>query len=127
MRLVVNNTYYSAFESCSNLIFLMFCVFFSLFSGRNCVCPMNSNVKNCDICSPTSIDNTTNRDIMIIIVIWMIMMKMITKTKIAISKIVTYVPLPRVHCASIEQYRVSLALSLIKINSITSIGSVSIS
>ena len=88
---------------------------------------MNSNVENCDICSPTSIDNTTNRDIMIIIVIWMIMMKMITKTKIAISKIVTYVPLPRVHCASIEQCRVSLALSLIKINSITSIGSVSIS
>ena len=88
---------------------------------------MNSNVENCDICSPTSIDNTTNRDKMIIIVIWMIMMRMITKTKIAISKIVTYVPPPRVHCASIEQYRVSLALSLIKINSITSIGSVSIS
>ena len=88
---------------------------------------MNSNVENCDICSPTSIDNTTNRDKMIIIVIWMIMMRVITKTKIAISKIVTYVPLPRVHCASIEQYRVSLALSLIKINSITSIGSVSIS
>ena len=83
---------------------------------------MNSNVENCDLCSPTSIDNTTNRDKMIIIVIWMIMMSMI-----AISKIVTYVPLPRVHCASIEQYRVSLALSLIKINSITSIGSVSIS
>ena len=114
--------YYYAFETCLNLIFLMFCVFFSLFSGRDCVCPMNSNVENCDICSPTSIDNTTNRDKMIIIVIWMIMMSMI-----AISKIVTYVPLPRVHCASIEQYRVSLALSLIKINSITSIGSVSIS
>ena len=119
--------YYYAFETCLNLIFLMFCVFFSLFSGRDCVCPMNSNVENCDICSPTSIDNTTNRDKMIIIVIWMIMMRMITKTKIAISKILTYVPLPRVHCASIEQYRVSLALSLIKINSITSIGSVSIS